>query len=354
MLSLAKTRRRVLDLASGSQPMRVCHMDAAQTDFQPMLFTSAAVPERDRVAMWRDFFGPSVFGVEIEPASDVSFYASSLVRRLPGLVLASSANSPARFSRTAPLAARGSDDIELFLNSKGGAAWQAGREIVLQGNEAYLMRAGEAGGFASATTRSHCLHLRVPRADLSPMVPGLDKMMMQPIPANAGALQYMASYIRFALNDQALADPETARLAANHLRDLFMLTLGATRDAAFIAERRGLRAARLQAIKSFIADNLGQPWLSVGPVAMRHGVTPRSVQRMFEEEGTTLSEYILERRLDFACRLLADPIHARRTVLSVALEAGFGDLSYFNRCFRRRFGAPPSWLRPAPMGGRRN
>src|SRR5262249_40079153 len=36
---------------------------------------------------------------------------------------------------------------------------------------------------------------------------------------------------------------------------------------------------------------------------------------------------------------------------ALVLEAGFGDLSYFNRAFRRRFGASPSDVRAAATGG---
>jgi AraC-like DNA-binding protein len=43
--------------------------------------------------------------------------------------------------------------------------------------------------------------------------------------------------------------------------------------------------------------------------------------------------------------MLADPRHAGWTVSAIALEAGFGDVSYFNRRFRRRFGAPPTHFR---------
>jgi AraC-like DNA-binding protein len=34
----------------------------------------------------------------------------------------------------------------------------------------------------------------------------------------------------------------------------------------------------------------------------------------------------------------------------LAFEAGFGDLSHFNRNFRRRFGASPSEIRAAALG----
>ena len=44
--------------------------------------------------------------------------------------------------------------------------------------------------------------------------------------------------------------------AANHIIDLIALTLGATREAARVAAGQGVRAARLQSIKSDILANL--------------------------------------------------------------------------------------------------
>jgi AraC-like DNA-binding protein len=43
--------------------------------------------------------------------------------------------------------------------------------------------------------------------------------------------------------------------------------------------------------------------------------------------------------------MLIDPRCADHTISAVAYEAGFGDLSYFNRTFRRRYGATPSEVR---------
>jgi AraC-like DNA-binding protein len=40
-----------------------------------------------------------------------------------------------------------------------------------------------------------------------------------------------------------------------------------------------------------------------------------------------------------------DPRCAGCTVSAIAFAAGFSDLSYFNRCFRRRYGASPTELR---------
>jgi AraC-like DNA-binding protein len=71
------------------------------------------------------------------------------------------------------------------------------------------------------------------------------------------------------------------------------------------------------------------------------------IQKLFETEGTTFTEYVMERRLVEASRMLSDPRFADRTISEVAGNAGFGDLSYFNRAFRRLYGATPSDVRAA-------
>ena len=54
---------------------------------------------------------------------------------------------------------------------------------------------------------------------------------------------------------------------------------------------------------------------------------------------------VLTQRLGFAYGLLTDPRQIDKPVSSIAYEAGFSDLSYFNRTFRKKFGTTPSDLR---------
>lgn len=65
-------------------------------------------------------------------------------------------------------------------------------------------------------------------------------------------------------------------------------------------------------------------------------MTTRYVQKLFETEGTTFGEYVLNQRLAHAHGLLSDPRRAVEKAASVAFAAGFGDVSYFDRAFRRR------------------
>jgi hypothetical protein len=60
-----------------------------------------------------------------------------------------------------------------------------------------------------------------------------------------------------------------------HILDLLALTIGVDRDVAAQAGARGVRAARLQAIKADVWSRLRDGELSLAAVAARHGVTPR-------------------------------------------------------------------------------
>jgi AraC-like DNA-binding protein len=48
--------------------------------------------------------------------------------------------------------------------------------------------------------------------------------------------------------------------------------------------------------------------------------------------------------------MLTDPRRAGEKISSIAYDCGFGDVSYFNRMFRRSYGAVPSEVRAGLAG----
>jgi AraC-like DNA-binding protein len=58
--------------------------------------------------------------------------------------------------------------------------------------------------------------------------------------------------------------------------------------------------------------------------------------------GVSFTSYLNSYRLTMAARLL---LQSDATVLSIATEVGFDNLSYFNRVFKRQFHATPSDFR---------
>jgi AraC-like DNA-binding protein len=113
------------------------------------------------------------------------------------------------------------------------------------------------------------------------------------------------------------------------------------------ANESGLRAERRAAILREIERRSADPNLSALTIGRQLGITPRYVHLLLEKTGKSFTHHVLERRLERAAALLRDPAWWHRKIAGIAAEAGFTDLSYFNRTFRRRYGATPSRIRAA-------
>lgn len=149
---------------------------------------------------------------------------------------------------------------------------------------------------------------------------------------------------------RGLLPVETAPLRAHALAHLAGLVAILCADPAPLPDRApaARHAARLGAIKAEIELRLDDRTMSAARVAALHGMSVRSLQKLFEAEGRTFSDFVLERRLDRALRLLRSPARREQAISQIAFEVGFGDLSYFNRTFRRRYGLSPRRARATP------
>jgi AraC-like DNA-binding protein len=264
---------------------------------------------------------------------------------LPGLGLASSVISACRAPRGPQHIS--SDDFVLTISLTGGRiVHQRDREAAVGEGEAMFTTSADPGVVTMAAACRN-ISLRIPSSILRPTIADLDACLLRAIPRNSPALLLLTGYVGAIQNDDVLMRPVLRDLAVVHIHDLVSLALGASRDAAEIAHGRGVPAARLRAIKSEIMENLGSGNLSIGVVAAWHGITPRYVHMLFESEGTTFSAFVLGHRLARAYRMLGDVRNLTRTIGTIAFECGFNDLSWFNRSFRRHYGATPSDIREA-------
>jgi AraC-like DNA-binding protein len=251
--------------------------------------------------------------------------------------------------RTPELLTDGNDDISLNIQETGRCiVSQLGREAAVESGGGFCTSNADVStvSFAGA---ARFTSIGLPRKLMTAMVPGVEDALARSLPPDVGVLRLLARYLDILEDAHALETPEVRHAATTHVHDLCALAIGATRDAAEIAKGRGLRAARLHALKSDIAQSLGNGSISTSTLAMRHRLTPRYIRKLFEGEGTTLSRFVLNQRLLLIHRLLTDPRYGHRTIGALAFEAGFGDLSTFNREFRRYYGATPSDVRAAAV-----
>jgi AraC-like DNA-binding protein len=147
-------------------------------------------------------------------------------------------------------------------------------------------------------------------------------------------------------SDLLLKHPEAVEQAgmaiAAHLLDLAAIGLGARGDLSVEAQRGGLRAVRLKAALSILQRRFSEPDFSAQKLATEAGLSERYVNELLYEAGASFTTRLTELRMRKAADLLA---RKEGRISDIAFECGFNDLSYFNRCFRRRFGLTPTAAR---------
>jgi Helix-turn-helix domain len=65
-----------------------------------------------------------------------------------------------------------------------------------------------------------------------------------------------------------------------------------------------------------------------------HYISPRHLQKLFEAEGSTVTDWIRRRRLDHCRRELLDPRNAGEPISRITARWGLLDSSHFSRLFR--------------------
>jgi AraC-like DNA-binding protein len=308
-------------------------------------FSTKDLPAEKRLPFWREVFGRNILRLDIETLSSQGFDAEASLWSLPGLRLhRTSYSGPTRLSRPRELISEGDENIALILDLKGTiSSSHAGSDVSLgRGAATCILQEKPA-----LMEFPHARYMAVvaPLSAVRPLTRSLEDQAGRRIRRNNEALRLLARYLKLLCSDPAMSDAELSALAVSHVYDLMALVLGATRDGKALASERGVRAARLKSVKSFVIDNLGSHDLSVQFVAARHGLTPRYIHMLFEGEGVTFSAFVLEQRLLLARRMLRSMRHADMTIGAIAFASGFVDLSHFNRSFRRRFGATPGEVR---------
>jgi AraC-like DNA-binding protein len=317
----------------------------SNSDCVVVRFSTADYSPRERSDAWREVYGRTLQKMDIEPLAAEDLHAEATLLRMPGLAMMAGRRFAATYRRKREFLDHDGISVTWALSSNC-QAHQVGRIVDVTRGQAIVLTCAEPGHLL-VPRLDYYFNLLVPRRCLLPLIADVDDAYGRSIPADNPALQLLTRYIGILQEGGTFAVPELRRQAVLHIHDLIALAIGTTRDAAEIAKSRGARAARLRAIKQDIATQLDQSDLSVATIAARHRLKPRWVQRLFESEGTTFTEYVLAQRLARAHRLLTDPRYANHKVSAIALDIGFGDLSYFNRAFRRRYGTTPSELRAA-------
>jgi AraC-like DNA-binding protein len=283
--------------------------------------------------------------MRLDDPAERPFHGSIEVTPLGHISFSKLAGTPTRYQCLPGSESSRPDYLRLMVNRAGSAVIsQLDHDAAFTQTGATIFDNRACGATHYAETYTTYTY-NVPRSLMLAAAPNAENYRARPLQANPRVLGYLLNYTDAILASGDLRDPALAASIGNHLFDLATTLLGPSRDAAEVASRRGLRAARLKAILAEIDRHFDDPKLNANTIASRHGLSQRKLERLMEEHGETVSHAILRRRLAEASAMLRDPAARHMRISDIAYACGFGDLSYFNRSFKRQFGEAPRLFR---------
>ncbi|WP_199560067.1 AraC family transcriptional regulator [Sphingomonas psychrotolerans] len=282
------------------------------------------------------------FGISEDSPFDATFEAASI----GSVIYAKMSGTINRVARTTQSIRHDKHDsysLVINLGPTAIAGTYKTRELELAPGGAFL-DAAEPQDFTGGANNTW-VNLSLPRTLLQSAFARIDDKQGLVIAPDHETLRLMRSYLQ--MLDAGILPLGSAALdhISTTIVDLVGLVTGAKGDEAELAGMRGLRVARLQAILNQIRSNYRNPALSAPLVGLQLGLSQRYVQDLLRATGIGFSERILELRLQDAKSMLSDPRFNDRRIGDIAFEVGFGDISYFNRSFKRRFGCSPTAAR---------
>jgi len=99
-----------------------------------------------------------------------------------------------------------------------------------------------------------------------------------------------------------------------------------------------------------IMQNLGDSDLSIKQVADELAVSVRQLQRAFAQSGGSPKKFMVNQRLDRAAQILRSTSSSDVSILNIAYDVGYNDISAFSRSFSVKFGLSPRDYRSSFSG----
>lgn len=302
------------------------------------------------VEQWRDMLSathlPWAVAVPPDESSPAVFEATVQRWWIDDLALVDCTCGPCSGSRTRREIAGTDGEFVVVLINRGG------RETVAQGESEAGLRPGDALAWDSSQTARFAVQeplskrsLLIPRAALDEIVGRAQMTGGILLDGRKPATRLLVSYLDTLSATLPDLDPAAVGAARNATLELF---IGALRTASDTPGSTVTQPALRAAMDRYIERHLVDSTITPARLARAHGVSVRTVNRIFTASGQTVGEVIRVRRLARAREELAG---TDRPVASIAHRYGFSDASHLSRLFKAHYGTTPREYRAAAREG---
>jgi AraC-like DNA-binding protein len=306
-------------------------------------YSTTSGPGRPRVAAWNQVYSTRLApNIEFKPVDRNSFTAALDVGVMGPIRIARMRVDRCSIERPACHAGASAGRFYAFvLQVRGHSIFrQYGREVTLGAGD-FTLCDNAAPHAMHVDEMSEFVMMRVSAEVLRTHLPSPEHYCACLLSAAAGYTHSAAALATSLLRqlEITLSQDHQDRIARN------VLDLMATSYAMAYHGTEAISsvvAGREAVVKRYIEQNLRDPELSPCAVAKGLKLSPRYLRMIFAaNNGETVSNYILRRRLEECARQIVDPRWRGHTITEIAFGWGFNSAPHFTRSFRERFDLSP-------------
>jgi acetamidase/formamidase/AraC-like DNA-binding protein len=301
-------------------------------------FTTETYPGSSRASAWKDALAQ--FSLQLKRLEDDgNLHASArwIVSPL-GISFAQIASGPQEFSGNADCKSTG---LWLALHQEGRARLFSGEGVtpIAPGDIAF----GPLQGAFSLCLESDFkqFFVKIPYAVLEARLLKPAALRVGCIPGRSGFGRVFSGMLGSIAETIDKLDLDHVRPIEIALTEFLATCLVDEVPAGTLRGATGTQMAILNRVCQLIEARLGEPDLSRDQIAEVEGISPRYVQKLFENAGETFSHYLRRRRLERCRSDLASPLYAHLSITDICFRWGFNDSAHFSHAFREQYGTSP-------------
>ncbi|MEO3990934.1 helix-turn-helix domain-containing protein [Pseudocitrobacter cyperus] len=313
------------------------------------IFTTQDIPCQERFSVFQDivrarFLSSYECDLAMSNTASSRFYANIIQHRVVDLqFLLLESNSHSAASKPVPSGSGHNGDFYIELQRSGsGRLTQDGRTAFLRQGDFCFCDMSRPVSWSFENDYS-LYKIMIPREKFAKKLGCTQNFTAKAVRGNSvsGSLVYSFAmkYIPFL----DTISPQHASQLSDILLDLIISALSELSVA--VPAQPNSHSTLFYTAQEYINTHLANPELSLQECAQKCGISPRYLQKLFQEQGTTVSKWIQQQRMEKYKQALVNPLLTTKNITQIAYDCGFNDISNLSRRFKAENLVTPSEYR---------
>lgn len=305
---------------------------------------------KQQLNFWVDAVCRTYTGMTVHKASggNNGFSAKMAVRELGTISISSACAERSCVDRTRADISSSSEDIFLlYLQYRGQSKLlQASQEIHLHRGDIALCdgnRPSQLHLVPDHSQQHEMIVVRIPTPRLISLAPGARALAGVKMDGTTGVSAILSNLITHAWKHYDELTDDFQSQIANKLLDFIALSLNECLPQQLLES--SVQAGHLMQVRQFINNRLTDPELSIAMISSANAITPRYLHKLFTPELHTVSQFILNRRLEECEKALKNPKYDGFSITDIGHMWGFKDTAHFGHTFKKKFAVSPGEYR---------